>query len=581
MEISEAIAALRARPWIVVVFMFVGILGGYLTQDGGVVAYESTGQLNVLPPTNAGGLGQMSADQLDRYGVTQMNVLTSTATAEAVAKKVGGGLTPFEAKSAATFEQIPNSDVIILTAKAATPELAQEIAQGYLDVYLQQAATLLEAQRQPEIDNLDKLLGKVESQLAENDAQIAQAMSRYTSAVGTNNAVPDVASVAPALATKRQLLLTEYDQLTTARGQADYSNQIRTNSFAIQDATEPDEPVASSSKLLLVAGGVVGALLGVLGALLIATLSDSTVTEAAAAATLAVPVAATLPHDRKLALHPDRNLGPLSPEFATAVDQLCVRAMAQTDGPMRIAVAGAQRGAGSTSVSLAMAARYADAGHKVVVIDLDVKDQYLTKVYSQLGDERVSTMIDDISDDVAIERELSLTSNPRIRVLGFGASTSISSVLRQDLLSAIIDIAETDSDIVIFDLGPVLESTVVRHIANMVDTFVLAVSLSNQRGDQLRAVRRILADTSDRLLPVVTSPAKRAAEPSLDTAIGSTAVPSVDEDALDRADSSLTEAADETTPPVTDLSERARRSARSSAATATKTVQKRSNGAAK
>lgn len=565
-------------------FMLVGLVGGFLAQGSSAVAYESTGQLNVLPPTNANGVGQMSADQLDRYGVTQMNVLTSTATAEAVAEAVGGGLTIFEAKSAATFEQIPNSDVITLTATAATPKKAQKIAQAYLDVYLERAAAILEAQREPEIQKLEKLLGDVEGRLAENDAKIAQAMARYTNNVGANAAVPEVASVAPDLATNRQLLLTEYDQLTTARGQADYSNQIRTNSFAIQDATEPDQPVAGGSKLILIAGGIVGALLGVLTALLVATLSDSTVTEAAAAATLAVPVAANLPHDRKLALHPERNLGALSPDFATAVDQLCVRAMAQTDGPMRIAVAGAQRGAGSTSVSLAMAARYADAGHKVVVIDLDVKDQFLTRTFSSDDDERVATLIDDIGADTSIERELSTTSNPRIQVLGFGENTSISSVLRQDLLSAIVDIAESDSDIVIFDLGPVLESTVVRHIANMVDTFVLAVSLSNQRGDQLRSVRRILADTSDRLLPVITSPAKRAAAVLDVVANGSTSSASaaINGSAANGSDqgSSANPSSGSGSAPAASA-ESARRSTRSATATATKTAQKRANGTGK
>lgn len=493
-------------------FAALGLIGGYFTQSGEAVAYESVGQLNVLPPSNVGGLGQISASQLDRYGVAQMNVLTSTATAEAVAKEVGGGLTTAEAKNSVRFEQIPNSDVVTVTATSDSAERAQDIAQGYLDVYLDQAATLLEAQRQPEIDKLDELLGKVEERLKANDAQIADAMRQYTSTAGANNnAVPDVASVAPALATAKQLLLTEYDQLNTARGQADYTNQIRTNSFAIQDATLPTEPLATGSTLMIVAAGIVGALIGVLGALLLSTLSDSTLTETAVAATLSAPVVAILPHDRRQASHPDKNLAGVPDDLAAVVDQLCVRAMTQTDGPMRIAVGGARRGAGSTSVALAMASRYADAGHQVVVIDMDVKDQFLTRAFSSPDDERIASVLSDLSDDVDSVRELSKTVNPLVSVMGFGNNASISSVLRQDLLNTVVELAEARSDIIIIDLGPVLESTVVRHVANMVDSFVLAVSLTNQSGDQLRAVRRVLADTADRLLPVITSPAKRPA----------------------------------------------------------------------
>ena len=512
MEISEAIAALRARPWIVLAFGVMGLLAGFVSQAGGGDAYESVAQLNVLPPTSSGTLGQISASQLDRYQVAQLTVLNSADTAAVVAGKVGGGISAAAARAAITVEPIPNSDVVTLTARAGSAKQATAIAQAYLDTYIKQTEAALRDQLQPEIDRLDKLIADLKSQLADNDNQIAAAMRPYTSSIGPNSVVPDVASVAPSLATRKQVLLAENDRLTTARAAADYSNAVRNNSVAIQDATKPTEPTDNGSKLPIILGGFAGVMLGALVTLLVYAVADASLSEETATAALGLPVLAKVPHDRNQVRRPTLNLAPLSAEMSTAVDQVCVPALVQTDGPVRIAVTSARRGAGCTSLALAMASRYADAGHSVVVVDMDAKDQFLTMAYASEDDQLVSHIIDDLITGSRSKRSMAPTGNGHVEVLGFGEHLPPSAVLRPKMLNSVIEWSEADCDVVIFDLGPALESTLVRQVAAVSDSVVLAVALFDQTSAQLRAARRALEPVADRLLPVVTNPSKHPAD---------------------------------------------------------------------
>ena len=269
-------------------------------------------------------------------------------------------------------------------------------------------------------------------------------------------------------------------------------------------------------------------MLGVVVALTWARFSAKVLDEDTASEILAAPVVSELPHYRSLARHPLAAFQSLPRSAVPIIDQLCVlaEAKASIDQPLAVVVVGTQRGAGATTLSLAMAERFAAGGSSVVLVDADVRDPRITAIFNASADGGVPAVV--ANEGALIDQRgrsvFTRTMDPEVSVLGLGANRGHAS-LRRDTVASVLEAARRKAQIVVVDGGPALDLASTLQLTALCDAVVLAVPLSRQKLDSLADLSRQLGEVRGRLLPVVTSPARRAARGASVSTDGAIAMP--------------------------------------------------------
>lgn len=518
MELSFVLSALRRRFWIVLLFFLLGALPGLLVDPPAGNEYRSTALIMVREPTQADQFFGNSGDP-DRYVLGQLAILESAALVNKVA--VDNNMSVRDVSEAITVEQQPEVDIVEVGATLAgdaisTPEKVRQLAQSYVDAYW----ATLETERGDEIylDSLDAEIQAKKNELDVTNKQIADQMGTYLElATRRTNPVnvPSINDVDPARASERDLLRSELTDLATRRNNQIANSRLRVNSHIIQDATQPTEPLPAGGQFLLAGGLFAGAMAGVVAAMAWARFSTKVLDEDTASEILGVPVVSEFPYYRSLARQPLAAFQSLPRSAIPIIDQLCVRAEAKAglDDPLSVVVVGTQRGAGATTLALAMAERFASGGSSVVVVDADVRDPRITAIFNAAFDGGVPAVV--ANDGALIDNRgrsvFTRTMDPEVSVLGLGSNRGAAS-LRRDTVGSVLEAARRKAQIVVVDGGPALDLASTLQLTALSDAVVLALPLAKQKNDDLDDMARQLGHANDKLLPVITSPARRPAK---------------------------------------------------------------------
>ncbi len=525
MELSFVLSALRRRFWVVSLFALLGALPGLLSDPPAGNQYRSVAELIIQQPTQAN--SNSFAGDPDRYVVGQLSVLNGAALVTEVAQANGLGVA--DVRDAVTIEQIPQTDVVEISAVYPEPNVANSLAQGYVDSYLD----TLETSRsdEDELDRLDREISILQNRLSNLNTRIAEGMDEYLALLRTRDPAPPVPQadvVDPAAVTEKNLAEAELRQLQGQKNDLKSSSRLRVNTRVIQNATLPTEPLPAGGQFLLAGGLFAGAMLGVVAALAWARFSTKVLDEETASDILGAPVVSEFPHYRSLARQPIAAFQSLPRSAVHVIDQLCVRAeaKAQVDGPLSVVVVGTQRSAGATTLALAMAERFASGGSSVVVVDADVRDPRITAIFNAAGDGGIPAVV--TNDGALVDQRgqsvFTRTMDPEVSVLGLGSSRGAAS-LRRDTVAAMMDAARRKAQIVVVDGGPALDLASTLQATALADAVVLAVPLARQKSDLLSDLSRQLDAVRDKLLPVVTSPARRPARGAIISSEGLIAMP--------------------------------------------------------
>ncbi len=525
MELSFVLSALRRRFWVVSLFALLGALPGLLTDPPVSSEYRSVAELVIQQPTQANA-GFFTSDP-DRYVISQLSVLESAVLVQEVADL--NNLSPFEVRNAVEIEQQPDTDVVEIRAVYTDPEVARRVAQGYVESYM----STLETDRsdQDELDRLNSEIQILQNRLSVLNTRIQEQMEPFLSLLRTRDPAPPVpqpSSVDPAAVSERDLAQAELRELISSKNALISDSRLRVNTRVIQNATQPREPLPAGGEFLLAGGLFAGLMLGVVAALTWARFSTKVLDEDTASEVLGAPVVSEFPHYRSLARQPLAAFQALPRSAVPVVDQLGVlaEAKASIDQPLAVVVVGTQRGAGATTLALAMAERFAAGGSSVVLVDADVRDPRITAIFNATADGGVPAVV--ANDGALIDQRgrsvFTRTMDPEVSVLGLGANRGQAS-LRRDTVASVLEAARRKAQIVVVDGGPALDLASTLQLTALCDAVVLAVPLSRQKSDLLADLSRQLDDVRGKLLPVVTSPARRAARGSVVASDGAIAVP--------------------------------------------------------
>ncbi len=554
MELSFVLSALRRRFWVVSLFAFLGALPGILSDPPVSNDYESVAKLSIQQPSQ----GNVTFFQVDpdRYLVGQISELQSVSLLQSVVENLClrneagiplASLPPDDpdrepdvqyqcievdqqnVQDSIEIEQEDGADVVSIRVVARDAATAQAIAQTFVDTYIGGLET--DSLDDEELGRVSDKIDKLEARLSALNDRLKRSMEgpiELSRNARNPIAIPLPSAVDPAAVSEIKLIESQLTTLYAQQNALIGDSRLRVNTRAFQRATLNQDPIPVGQQFLLAGGLFSGAMLGLIIALAWARFSTKVLDEETASEVLGIPVVAEFAHYRSIARQPLAAFQSLPRSAVPIVDQLCVRAEAKAriDEPLAVVVVGTQRSAGATTLSLAMAERFASGGSSVVLVDADVRDPRITAIFNATNDGGVPAVV--ANDGALIDNRgrsvFTRTMDPEVSVLGLGPNRGAAS-LRRETVSAVLEAARRKAQVVVFDGGPALDLASTLQLAGLADAVVLAVPLARQKTDALGDLSRELRSVRDKLLPVVTSPARRSAKGDVVALDGAIAVP--------------------------------------------------------
>lgn len=401
------LTAVRRRWWLLV--LLVAVCGGaaVAATQGRSPSYTARAQIFVTPfPGDDGSLlgVRLLRDSGDptRDVETAITLLTNASTEETTARRLGGGVTPQDVRDDVALQAIGGGNVVGVEGTAGSAEQAVRLA----DTYARAAI----------------------------DARNAQVEQDARQAIGQIDGRDDPELVGP-----RQ-------QLRSLRDQGD-----PTVSFS-ERAAFPDGPDGPSAWLVVVGAMLAGVLLAIVGALLLERADHRVRGRAELLRRVPVPVLMGVPTARG-------HRGIAMPAgvreaFRTLQIQLDLR---RTSGCRRILVSSASAGDGKTTTVTNLAFALVGAGHRVIVVDFDLRKPDLARRLGVFEPTGVATTIATGEPLTAIMR--SAPRLPPLRVVqastGAGDVALLPTLARR--MDAVLAEAAALADYVLIDTSPVGE----------------------------------------------------------------------------------------------------------------------------
>ena len=469
-----------------------------LTETGETV-FVSSSLIDVSPPS----FTDPRTLDVDRYIAGELAVLDGAELASQVATAIGDD-NPETVRRSVSAEQQIDTNIVVITATTRNADRSQLIAQTYADLFVSNQIDLAEAAQAPAISRLNVRLDEIANDLTALSARITSAMTPLIDeAALQGNAIPQLEIVDPEASTLLLLLQQEYSQIVVAKNDLELVATASANSEIVQAANLPTQPIIESENLVIIGGLVVGAMFGVALAVLWARFSSSILDARAAAEIMGEPLAGSLVMTRigpstvhDVLTYPEADL-------EVALDGLAARAEGRgTLGePLVVAVVATSRGAGATTLSVALAGRFADAGAGVVIVDTDGRNAELTRLFRADGYAGIPALTRDPNIDP--DEVFAPTTQHDVEILGLGRRRD-NTALRRAAVPVAIDAARRRAPVVIVDAGPMLDAASAAEACSIADAVVVAVPVPSENVRTLGDVARELSDSKEKLLPVAT-----------------------------------------------------------------------------
>ncbi|MEI2654906.1 MAG: hypothetical protein V9G12_22650 [Microthrixaceae bacterium] len=341
-------------------------------------------------------------------------------------------------------------------------------------------------------------------------------MKTYVEAANTPNTpgiIPDPTIIVPDLIQQRDSLNADYARVQSAKNDLELSVDNQSVSSLIEKAVAPSSPTQTKGKIILAGGTVLGGLIGVAVALVLAQLSSKVLDEVSVAQMLGTTVVGAFPRNRALLDNPLAALKTTPADARETMERLSVRAEAmadpEIDHALTIAVVGTQPAAGTTTLTLALARRLSRSGYSVVIVDGDLRTQTVSEIFDTDPSTGISAVLAaEVKKPTKPVNYFTDTDLPRVEVLGVG-KIERREALRRDAIGPILEVARERGQIVLYDGGSLMGSALTLFASKAADVIVLAVPLLEQDQEMLSEVADNLPTERSRVLAVTTAPVRR------------------------------------------------------------------------
>ncbi len=494
-QLRHYLSVVRRQWWLVLqAVLVVGIAAGWMASRQPASPWQASASVLVTPDPDAD-YGLFFTGTNSAFLSSQARVMRSSAVLEAAAAAVPGETPERIAQSLSVGTERENSLVIVRVTRA-DPDSPVAVANAMADAFVDNRRTERTRGLQARADELARQLSELENRISVLNEQITTnaALGRDTSTLQAG----------------RDAALQQYQGLFSS--QQDVLNQItlqRTPAEVLDRASVASQSLPASPLRRGLVGAALGLVLGVGAALLRELLDDKVRTRAAVEAAVERPVLVELPDEKLKGDRPipvvDHPHGPLAESIRGLRTSLRFLAMGQ---PLRtVAVTSPQPGDGKSLTSVNLAAAYAQAGMRTVLVSGDLRKPSVDVLFGLEDKPGLTDVLVDTfakGDDLAAAIEAALQPTPveHLFVLPAGPlppnpAELLSSERAQKLFAALPDLAE----MVVVDSPPTVVSDAAV-IAGLVDGTVLVVALNRTAKAKLAKAVEILRTEPLRLLGV-------------------------------------------------------------------------------
>jgi capsular exopolysaccharide synthesis family protein len=484
----------RRRWMIVFVVVLVGgaALAYAMTKED---RYRASAELLLLSPTTVEADAQQISDEPDRAIANEIEILGSADMQDAVAEVLGGDFPDVSANTKG------ENDVVVLTAESTDPEAARDAVNTYAQAYER-------LRRQRTVQALRAELESVQDGRNAKRQQLDDLLAPLTELSNRIAALPPGPERDALIAQREQAedgLTGLRDSLVGQIGEAeqqtrDIQNAMRNPTGGVDvlnPATTPSSPFYPQPKKDLLVGLIVGLLLGVAAAFVWEQLDDAVRGRADAdRATNGLPVLGLVPRvpgwrnrTDPLLVTRDDPRSSAAESYRSLVTSL---EFVGVDGSSRVILftsPGASEGKTTTVANVGMA--FAEAGHRTVIVDADLRRPRLHSFFEVSGSVGLSTVLSG-KIDVATAVQTIDGEHPIHLVPAGPVAPNPAELLRTDTVEVALTKLRETFDVVVVDSPPVLPVADALVLSRYIDVAVLlATADSTGRRKLSRAVEAL------------------------------------------------------------------------------------------
>jgi capsular exopolysaccharide synthesis family protein len=455
--LKRYVETLQERIWIIAgcVLVAVAIAVGYLLTTDKV--YEAQADLLITPvPTENATLVSLGllreSNDPSREVDTASQLVTTHAVAQRVSDQLGGNRSPEDLLDDVEAQPVAQSNIVAVTADGGSPTEAKDLANAFAEQAI--------AQRTDELHKrIDAVLPRLRSQV---------------------EALPSSDLTAQSLA-------DEIAQLESLRGGDDPTMTLET------PATEPSGPSSPKVVLTIVGAALLGLVLGAGAAFALRVLDPRLRREEQLGQIFRLPVLARIPRE------PDRGEGPLTREQVTAPTIEAYRTLRTTltaghgSGARSILITGPSAGGGKTTTAMHLATSLTAAGHRVILIEGDVRRP---SIGAALGIDVDRGLVSVLLGQHSVGEALGWTEEygPNLQLLlAEETGPAIAELVSLPVAKGVIDEASQQADYVIVDSPPLTQVIDALPLASHVDDVLLVVRLGQSHLRQIKELGELLA----------------------------------------------------------------------------------------
>ena len=563
LELREYLEILKRHKWFIIeAVLVVGLAAGILSNLRTPV-YQATARVLLHPNDPAEQLDpnntpRPNSNDPDRYVKGQEDIVASEPVAAEAAKLLPGEtVNAIEAK--ASVAQGGQSDILKISAKDVDPERARDISNAVAKGYIENRRQAAVANLQQAADDIGQQLPPLLSRIADLDTQIGgtpphPAKPATTSVQGPTQ--PTVSAPTPATAQLDPSLgdlgggPSSQEALKAARYSAalQYETQYarqqellvdislkRGEAELVAEAKTPTSPISPRPKRDAALGVFVGLLLGFGVSFLREQLNDKVRSADEVERITELPLLAQLPYDAQAAkeggitvsTRPSSALSEAMRSLRTSVQYLSVDHPVET-----IVVTSAVPGEGKSLVSANLAAAFAQAGYRTVLISADLRRTSIETLFEDLDESPGLTGL--VGRAGAIPAHVRSNGNGHgvpgtavaTKTAPFGVvSTGIpnlvllpagdtppnpAELLGSRRMSEVLAELKLSADVIIIDTPPLLPVTDAAVLAAKSDGVVLVSALNETRRQAVVRAKGVVVGTGARLLGVVVNKSPRS-----------------------------------------------------------------------
>ncbi|MGD1951838.1 MAG: GumC family protein [Leptolyngbyaceae cyanobacterium] len=342
------------------------------------------------------------------------------------------------------------------------------------------------------------------------EQQVEQVANARLSQQSRARVIPVLEKQERSLDRQLQAAQTTFETLLQNLQQAQVlENQNVGNARIVSPALIPSEPVGPSLKLFLLAGGVIGSLLGLIAAFLVDLVDRSVKTVQEGQELYEYPLLGIIPAWKRANARGSDVPSILvrNTEHSAVLDAYqalqanlkfsCVGTRVKT-----ITVTSAVGGEGKSEVAANLAVTLAHLGHSVLVVDADLRKPTQHHIWDLPNVQGLSNFA---SGQVPL-KDVIVPQEPNLHILTAGVIPfNPLAVLESQLITSLLQASEKAYDYIIIDSPPILGLVDAVTIGRATDGVLLVMRPGMANADNIRATKKMLAQSQQNVLGLVAN----------------------------------------------------------------------------